>query len=1029
MLEILLLGRPTFRVNGRPIALRDRKGIGLIAYLCANRTTSRDKLADLLWSDMSQADARRNLRQRLYELKDRLPEGFFAADGDIIRLGVNADIDLARFQAHLSAQEDEPASTLWRGRFLEDLDIPGADGFQQWLEATRGALTGSYHEALRRLAVKHENHGDLRGALEAHRRLLGDDELQEFHQREVIRLLEALGERENALLHYERYRQTLETELGDVPLPQTQQIAERVQNAIQRKASDLTVLEAPDAAQLDLRSPLVGREAEWAQLERAKPGLCLIIGEPGIGKTRLADELAYYTARKGVVHRLQGREGSSGSPLYPVAESLREALREPDWVQSLEPVWRTECARLVPEIDPSATPQPMPSLEGRVRFIEGLARALIASVGEADTSTGGVIVLDDLHWFDAATLELVAHLARRARDANVRLIATARTVELEGNEAAAPILADLKRDGLLTRLDLEPLQERDVRALIQSLSGGADAPAFAKRLHTATVGNPFFLLETLRDLFGSGQLHVTADGTWTTPHDDGTESYAELPIPATVRETVIARVDRTGADARRLLEAASLAGDGFDLALISSATALTEWEGVEAIERAVRAELLEEANDGYRFNHDLIRRALEDGLNPDRKKLIHRKLAVTLESVNGSSVQIAGHYEQGGQPERAVKWRVKAGEDATRLYAYGQALEHYKIALKGEVDDEQAFGIHRAMTQVFRTIDYRKDAAKSIDEMLLHAKRLRNRDLEVQAEIFLADTVFYDGNPIESLKILDRAILHLDTSKKTMTQAYLAYATISLHLGNRDKAELKYKEIISMRESCDSSTLAVAYIGLSDIQYSSGYFRESEENCAVARSLFENINDVLGLSRVFYLNSLLEDVKQNYVKSLQLCVEAKRLAKTAKSIYIIQSTSLQIAKLSFLTGNIDGARNAILNEPLFHTEKRSPHVDVYYSQCLARILHIDGKAIEAIDLIQNSITLGEKVGMINSKITGLLLLMDIFGDLKDSKNFIQNARELQNLISLGIGSHYKSLFELTYNKHANLSHFDPIQLV
>ncbi len=902
MLEILLLGRPTFRVDGRPIALRDRKGIGLIAYLSANGTTSRDKLADLLWPEMNQADARRNLRQRIYELKERLPEGFFASDGDEIRLGICAEIDLTHFRAHISAQEDEAAMRLWRGRFLEDLDVPDAPGFKEWLEATRETLTGAYHETLRRLASKHEERGDLRGALETHQRLLNDDELQEFHQRQVIRLLEALGERENAIRHYERYRQTLEQELGDVPLPQTQQIAERVQNAIQRKASDLTVLEIPDAAQLDLRSPLVGRETEWAQLERAKPGLTLITGEPGIGKSRLADEMSYYTARKGAVHRLQGREGSSGSPLYPVAESLREALREPAWANTLEPVWRTECARLVPEIDPSVTPQPMPSLEGRVRFIEGLARAIIASVGN-----GGAIVLDDLHWFDAATLELVAHLARRAKDANVRLISTARTVELEGNAAAAPILVDLKRDGLLTRLDLEPLQERDVRVLIQSLSGGADAPAFAKRLHAATVGNPFFLLETLRDLFGSGQLQVTADGTWTTPHDD-TESYAELPIPATVRETVIARVDRTGADARRLLEAASLAGDGFDLSLISSATALTEWEGVDAIERAVKAELLEEGNDGYRFNHDLIRRALEDGLNPDRKRLIHRKLAVSLENSGGTSVRIAEHYERGGLAKRAALWSIKAGDDAIRIYAHEIALTHYSKALKNGLDVADRLNVHSKRVRIFRNLD-KKDLWLKESQILLEvSKHNRNEDFLLESETNLAEIEISTGSSESAYFHILKAINQSKASWNTKANAILVASQALFNLNEFLKAKILLYKLKKSENELHDDILGKLYIYLAELEIFLGNLDKAEIYNQKVESDFTFGIDKNFLGTIVVKGSIAKS-RNNLILALECFEKVLNLSEKYNFARFKHISLINLSKIQLLNRNYEKALN------------------------------------------------------------------------------------------------------------------------
>ncbi len=875
-MQILVLGPPAIREDGQSLELRDRKGVGLLAYLAIQGRTTRDKLADLFWTDMNQADARRNLRQRLYELKGKLPDGCLNTDGDSVSLETSAQTDLEQFRESISAGNDEAAILLWRGAFLHGLELPSANGFDEWLEPMRETLNVAYHEALRRLATAREERGDLRGALEAHQRLLSDDELQEHHQRETIRLLEALGERETALQQYERYRQTLKRELDDVPLPQTQQLAQRVQHTIQRTITAPTATE-PDALSLELRSPLIGREAEWTRLERAAHGLSLIVGEPGIGKSRLADELAYYTARHGSVRRLQGREGSSGSPLYPVAESLREALREPAWVQTLEPIWRVECARLVPEIDPQATPQPMPSLEGRVRFIEGLARALIASVGEQ-----GVIVLDDLHWFDAATLELVGHLARRARDANVRLIATARTLELERNEAVLPILADLKRDGLLTRLDLEPLGERDVRSLIQSLSGGRDAPAFAKRLHAATVGNPFFLLETLRDLFGSGQLYVMADGTWTTPYDN-TETYAELPIPTTVRETVIARVDRTGADARRLLEAASLAGDGFDLGLISSATALTEWEGVEAIERAVNAELLEPVNDGYRFNHDLIRRALEDGLNPDRKKLIHRKLAVSLESANGQPARIAEHYEMGGQARQAAPWWIKAAEVAGQIYAYREALSYYDRAILG-INEKNLLQIYCKRVQLWQILDDLHGWQKDLEIVsgLTHS----SYDVTTQIEIAMLDAEHegYNRNHKNALKIIENTLQIPGIDKAQKIRLLNIYAQGLIEIGSLNQAEYYLHEILKYPKESNVIYYGRSYMSLAKIYLKKNEIEIAEKWLEEARLCFEELEMTNERLECEYEKSEIEYIKRNLRKSINDFT--KTLNQAQKASYI-----------------------------------------------------------------------------------------------------------------------------------------------
>ncbi len=1004
-MQILVLGPPAIREDGQSLELRDRKGVGLLAYLATQGRTTRDKLADLFWTDMNQADARRNLRQRLYELKGKLPDGCLNTDGDFVSLETSAQSDLQQFREYITAGNDEAAVTLWRGAFLHGLELPGADGFDEWLEPMRETLNTAYHEALRRLATAREERGDLRGALEAHQRLLEDNELQEFHQRETIRLLEALGERESALLQYERYRQTLEQELDDVPLPQTQQLAERVQYAIQRTTVAIVTAES-DALSLELRSPLIGREAEWTRLERAAHGLSLIVGEPGIGKSRLADELAFYTARHGSVRRLQGREGSSGSPLYPVAESLREALREPAWVQTLEPIWRVECARLVPEIDPQATPQPMPSLEGRVRFIEGLARALIASVGEQ-----GVIVLDDLHWFDAATLELVGHLARRARDANVRLIATARTLELERNEAVQPILADLKRDGLLTRLDLEPLGERDVRSLIQSLSGGRDAPAFAKRLHAATVGNPFFLLETLRDLFGSGQLYLMPDGTWTTPYDN-TDTYTELPIPTTVRETVIARVDRTGADARRLLEAASLAGDGFDLALVSSATALTEWEGVEAIERAMDAELLEPINDGYRFNHDLIRRALEDGLNPERKKLIHRKLAVSLEGANGQPARIAEHYEMGGQAKQAAPWRIKAGEEAEKVYAYEQALKHYEMALRNGLDNSSAFEVQSQMARLNQIIDQPGDTEICINEMVRLAKYSNDEQQILKVAIVTTELAISNRNPKLVLSMLKSQKFYSKINLSDSTSCSIAYchAIAFAQIGQYKVALNRLNRIIEGDLNPDQESLGKAFISVAEIHRRIGKLSAARGFATKASDIFEMSNNLNGKMRIFHILGLISESEEDFTKAEVQYKNLCELALQLRSLNHLQIGRIGIAKCKVLDGDSESCID-LLHHLITETEIRSLQSRLDYFHCLAwaYLKHGDYKNAYNLSLEANSVC--TSVSDINTRITNSIILTGCLIGVKAEKSLIgEKMFEIELNLKKSIYYSYMSLY-------------------
>jgi DNA-binding SARP family transcriptional activator len=982
MNELLMLGNPLLRINDKPLVMRDKKGLGLIAYLAVNGETNRDTLADLLWSDLGQSDARRNLRQRLYELKTKIPNQLFATEGDMVRLETPINTDLSWYQSQLESGDFEAAVQVWRGAFLDALEIPGAEGFQEWLELKRSELTSSYHEALRQVASTREANGDLRGALEAHKRLLQDDELQEFHQREVMRLLELLGEHETALLQFERFSQTLDQELGDTPLPETRAIAQRLRNANTRGSTPVLVA----SPILNLHAPLIGRESTWQKIKAKTNVLHLILGEPGIGKSRLASEFAQDHSP---TITLRGREGSSGSALYPVAEALRQTLLQPDWLSTLEPIWKAECARLIPEFDlEHATHAPPANLEGRVRFLEGLSRALLASL-----ETTGTIVLDDLQWFDPLSLEFVGHLTRRALESGVRLISTARPQELSENEAATPILNDLKREGTLETHQLKALKERDVRGMIQALTGGNDAPRFAQRLHNATTGNPFFMLETLRDLFSAGELQVMTSGEWYTPYALETETYNELRIPTTVRETVIARVDRAGAATRRLLEAASLAGDGFDLNLIASATALNEWEGLEGIERAVQAELLETHPNGYKFNHDLTRRALEDGLSLDRRKLLHRKLAVSLVTQNGMPERIAVHYEEGGQPREAAPWRVKAGEAATKVYAYELALEHYGKALEDGLEAREAFSILVACIQLHKILDDRAQWELRVIEMEKLSEQIEDINCKEEFELEKAEFYFACGKFEKSFEYAENVFKN--SKHGDQARVLLTIATSLNQLGREKESEQRI--IVAFNEGLRGDLVYQGRLKLilghraylqKDLEMANRYTSE-------AINFFQNKSDKQNHIRALFLRGQIEC---DFDESIKVFLEALTEAGSI-GVIPLQREALLFIALRYL--EIDDGKMALnfLKEGLvLNREPQDPHIEMMFNIYLSQSYWILGELEKSLKFANLSIKNADKIGKLYNKLWCRIHHLSILLEKNDLQYFSENIKFVESFI-------------------------------
>jgi DNA-binding SARP family transcriptional activator len=788
VLEARLFGTPSLRLDGREIVVPTKKALGLIAYLAIEGQTSRANLARLFWGGMTEANARRNLRQELYRISNTPLNLAISQDAESVRPSAALTTDVARFQEALKAQRFAQALSLHDAPLLEHLRFPGASGFERWLERERVTLAELRREALERHADELAQAGALREALAAYQECLRDDQLQEHHHREIMRLLAALGERGTALEQFERLRRVLRREVGLEPLPETVALAEEIRageiGAGQIPRAPVT----PDAERVTLSEaeaiPFVGRESETARLEAAsRRGVALISGEPGIGKSRLALEFIR-THAPGVV--LRGLEASVGTPFVPIAEAIRQALRAGETFDGLEPVWRREVARLVPELELdaalSATP---PTPEGRSRFLEGVMRAVQRLVGP-----GGTLVLDDLHWFDTSSLEVISHLVKRQNTVlngvrtelknavldgvpeQMRILATARDAELLERQDVIQLIESLERESRLERIALERLTQSDLRVLAEAVTHNTVTQPFAARLHQITSGNPLYTVETLRGLIESDQ-----------------PVSLELPIAETVRGAVLTRVDRLGPAARRVLEAASLIGDGIRLELVAGASALSDWEALNALERASLARLLEPAREGHRFSHDLVRQALEDGLTDARRRLLHRKLAETLEAQEAVPEQIADHLERAGLPRRAVPFRVRAAEATSAVFAYREALEQYERAIQDGADARAVFEIRRARISLFEHLDDRAGWAAELTALEAMAETLREPALRAETMLAQADFELVVGGYERTIHLTRTALEGFDLTDAQAAHALFREGTALFRLGRLNQAE------------------------------------------------------------------------------------------------------------------------------------------------------------------------------------------------------------------------------------------------
>ena len=740
---VRLLGRPQVRWSGGSDDLLAGMPKRLLAYLAVRGgDVGRDEVALRLWPAHDLERRRGNLRRLLGRAKALPYATSLGGDRERLWWRVTTDLDIV----HSEDGDAGARAALLSEMLLDGVDVDPEDAFSDWLREERHRLARLRRQLLLQFAEERRGAADFAAAAATLERLVAEDPLDEEALQHFLALAADADVQARARAAYRRFATQLQQELGLAPLETTQRLvgalhgdgslhpsaSAALPSAVTTAAAAPEPPKVPGAAAPSLaEATFVGYAKPLERIGGSRAPLLIVTGDPGVGKSA-AVRAATAGARS---LWLRAQDAAEGHPFGTVEAVLRREmpLGGGRIVARLEPWERSAVAHLVPEVRAGTRLEPriVDAGEGRGRIVAAAAHALCLLAG-----TDGVLVVDDLHELDAASVDVVAAIIRRAGVAAPapRVLATARPTEL----ADAPwrgAVARLEADGLVEYVALEGWDELEVHTLLNRLSGSGGGRIFARRLHAATGGNPLFVLETLRHLFAVGLLHADAVAGWSTPFDDDTEDYGELPLPPTVRDAVRERVARLDAGTQRLLEAAALAVPPFTLELIAPATALSEWLALEALERAVRAGLLVASGDGYRFGHELLRSAIANGLGGERRALVERRLAWALEREHGAPSLIAAHFERAGRRADAYRWRRRAAEEAASLYVPAVAVEHLERAAELAEHDRERVETCLAWAGLLdRTVDPR--ARTSVLERALEASdRLGDPTLGVRVAI------------------------------------------------------------------------------------------------------------------------------------------------------------------------------------------------------------------------------------------------------------------------------------------------------
>ena len=417
------------------------------------------------------------------------------------------------------------------------------------------------------------------------------------------------------------------------------------------------------------RTPLVGRASESARLadavERAGEGhgsLLLLCGEAGVGKSRLAAELA-----NGSELCLRGTASEGATGAYgPIVDALRSHLRtNPDALAGCGPLL-PHLALLLPELGE-------PAAESERATIFEAVRCALAHLGAEQPA---ILVLDDLQWSDDTTLELLAALAEPLRQMPVLAIAAYRSDGLPRDHRLRWLRNELRRGGQLDELALEPLDRDGVAELLRELLPQEPSPALVRTVHDRTMGSPFFVEELVAALELRGSLRAGRRGLELTEQD-------EVPIPDSVREAILVGISDLSEEAREAAEAAAVVGPQLDLDL---AAELTTPSGLaELIEIGL---LGEEGQGRAAFRHALAQEALYGQVPWMRRRDLHSRLATSLEAKDGPSLEIATHRLGAGEDARAREALVRAAEESEAVHAHRDAVRAARQALELWPQDE-----------------------------------------------------------------------------------------------------------------------------------------------------------------------------------------------------------------------------------------------------------------------------------------------------------------------------------------------------
>jgi tetratricopeptide (TPR) repeat protein len=671
---------------------------------------------------------------------------------------------------------------------------------------------------------------------------------------------------------------------------------------------------------------MVGYEHELASLEEVleqalagRGGLTLIAGEPGVGKTRLADELGAVANARGA-QVVWGRCATgTGAPAYWAwIQALRSLVSDRDalMLRAELGAGAAELVQLLPELRdvvPDLDPVEYGDTDDvRFRLFDAAAGFLVRAAATQPL----LIVLDDLHSADQSTRSLLEFLAPVVLDARVLIVATYRDTEAIADTALGATLTALARTTDCLQLVLSGLAPDDTAHFVELSARVAPMPLLASAIHEVTSGNPLFVSELIRLLATENRLHEL-------------ERDELLSLPRGVDQVIARRLEHLSPASREMLSLAAVIGRDFDSALLARVADAPNDELLGQMEGAVAARIVEPSptrDRTMRFSHDLIRQALHAALPAAERCRVHAAVGRELERLHGTSThqvvdQLAYHFSEAlpaGDPAKAVEYLTLAGATASELGAGPEAVTYYSRAAEiAKLNDAGAELMCELSVRLAEELVLSGDVSKArapIEEAQGLSAVVPDRVRDARLSAAQAHLAHFDPSRFDERRILDAIELFEEIGDHaSAARAWWAIANVNCGMSDRSSGAESCEHMLECAKRSGSAALtnearrhlaAVLVTGAVPVS----------EAVARTRALLEETNDAYVRARMLILLGALEAKQGRFDEGRALIAEARSVAPPHQRVDIEFWVLVYGGRLELLAGNMHRAEELVRAE-------------------------------------------------------------------------------------------------------------------